>query len=80
MLSSARKPRSRRKERTASSFETTGKGFGHGKKLLTTQMLALTFMPDNIGGIFSDLAKHIGDLLIAGQGDACAAGIGSPEK
>ena len=31
-------------------------------------MLALTFIPDNIDGVFSDLAKHIGDLLITGQG------------
>ena len=46
----------------------------------TTQMLTLTFMPDNIGGVFSDLAKHIGDLLIAGQGDTCIAGIGCIEN
>ena len=46
----------------------------------TTQMLALTFMPDNIDGVFSDPVKHIGDLLIAGQGDACIAGIGCIEN
>ena len=46
----------------------------------TTQMLTLTFMPDNTGGVFSDLVKHIGDLLIAGQGDACIAGIGCIEN
>ena len=46
----------------------------------TTQMLALTFMLDNIGGVFSDPVKHIGDLLIAGQGDACIAGIGCIEN
>ena len=45
----------------------------------TTQMLALAFMPDNLGGVFSDLAKHIGDLLIAGQRDSCIAGIGCIE-
>ena len=46
----------------------------------TTQMLALTFMPDNIDGVFSDPVKHIGDLLIAGQRDSCIAGIGCIEN
>ena len=46
----------------------------------TAQMLALTSMPDNIDGVFSDPVKHIGDLFIAGQRDACIAGIGCIEN